>query len=156
MYEAAIAGLPNAHAISIQDDLTLIGPQQDVFAAFDRIRELAPYGLTLRMDKCAVFIPESVSAEDRSRNDLLSSIQSGGGLAGLKKVSALPPPSSASSASSPSHPASSLASPSSPLSPPAASSGGPVDLNAALKSSLDRYRQFVQDEEDDDMDEWDE
>jgi hypothetical protein len=67
MYEAAIAGLPNAHAVSIQDDLTLIGPQQDVFAAFDRVCELAPqYGLTLRMDKCAVFIPESVSTEDRS------------------------------------------------------------------------------------------
>jgi hypothetical protein len=67
MYEAAIAGLPNAHAISIQDDLTLIGPQQDVFAAFNKVRELAPqYGLTLRMDKCAVFIPESVSSDNRS------------------------------------------------------------------------------------------
>jgi hypothetical protein len=62
-------------------------------------------------------------------------------VATLKKVSAAPPPMPASS-------------PSSPLSPPGAANGG--DLNQALKSSLDRYRQFVQDEEEDDMDEWDE
>ena len=66
-YTAAIADLPDCHAVSIQDDLTLIGPQQQVFAAFDKLVQLAPsFHLTLRMDKCAVFIPESVSEADRA------------------------------------------------------------------------------------------
>lgn len=69
LYEAAIAGMPECHAVSIQDDLTLIGPQQAVFAAFDRIRELAAstYHLHLRVDKCSVFLPATVPAEDRER-----------------------------------------------------------------------------------------
>lgn len=90
-----------------------------------------------------------------NRNDLLSSIQKGGGLAGLKKVDRNAPP-PGSHASPPPLPGGA----SSPLSPSAGSSASGaksgVDLNAALKSSLDRYRQFVQDEEEDDMDEWDE
>lgn len=67
LYEAAIAGMPECHAVSIQDDLTLIGPQQAVFAAFDRIRQLAAstYHLHLRVDKCSVFLPATVPAEQR-------------------------------------------------------------------------------------------
>ena len=81
---------------------------------------------------------KSPMASPNARDGLLSSIR-GAGQATLKKVSqsSAPPPLPASS--------------------PAASSGGlgGVDLNAALKSSLDRYRQFVQDEEDDIDDERD-
>jgi hypothetical protein len=69
LYEAAIAELPECHAVSIQDDLTLVGPQEQVFKAFDRIQQMAAsFHLTLRVDKCAVYIPASVStAEDRER-----------------------------------------------------------------------------------------
>lgn len=67
------------------------------------------------------------------RGDLLSSIRSG--TTQLKKVSAAPPPVPA------------------PVSPGAANNG--IDLNAALKSSLDRYRQFVQEEDEEENEEWD-
>ena len=54
MYEAAIRDLPSVRAVSIQDDLTLVGPQEDVFLAFSRIQRMAAdYGLKLRVDKCA-------------------------------------------------------------------------------------------------------
>ena len=58
MYEAAIEKLPDCHAVSIQDDLTLIGPPEQVFTAFDRIVDLSSnYHLKLRIDKCAVYVP---------------------------------------------------------------------------------------------------
>lgn len=66
MYEAAIAQLPSCHAVSIQDDLTPVGPQAAVFEAFDRIRQMAAsLHLTLRVDKCAVYVPPSVPLADR-------------------------------------------------------------------------------------------
>src|SRR4051812_22864565 len=58
-YEAAIRDKPNCHAVSIQDDLTLVGPQEQVFAAFDYIQQhAADFQLTLRINKCAVYIPD--------------------------------------------------------------------------------------------------
>ena len=94
-----------------------------------------------------------------NRSDLLNSIQKGGGLASLKKVDKNAPP-HGSHASPPPLPGGGASSPIAALSSPSSGGGSGaksgVDLNAALKSSLDRYRQFVQDEEEDDMDEWDE
>jgi len=71
LYEAAIAGLPDCHAVSVQDDLTLMGPAEQVFAAFNRIAAAAPgYHLSLRVDKCAVYVPDSLS-DERSRAEVL-------------------------------------------------------------------------------------
>jgi hypothetical protein len=67
LYERAIADLPKTvHAISIHDDLTLIGPQQHVMTAFDRLANMAQheFGLTLRRDKCAVYVPNDESDGD--------------------------------------------------------------------------------------------
>jgi len=64
LYESAIAGMPDCHAVSVQDDLTLIGPAEQVFAAYDRIVAAAPsYHLSLRVEKCAVYVPDSLSDE---------------------------------------------------------------------------------------------
>ena len=80
------------------------------------------------------------------RSDLLASIREGG-VGMLKKVQSSPasPPPLAASPASPTAAA---------VGQKAGSGGAGMDLNAALKSSLDRYRQFVQDE-DDENDEWD-
>jgi len=71
LYEKAIADMPECHAVSIQDDLTLIGPAEQVFAAYDRIVETSPsYHLTLRVEKCAVYLPDSLS-EELSRVEII-------------------------------------------------------------------------------------
>ena len=69
LYEAAVRGRPECHAVSIQDDLTLVGPQDQVFAAFRVIQQQAgQYQLTLRVDKCAVYLPDTLADdEERSR-----------------------------------------------------------------------------------------
>lgn len=86
--------------------------------------------------------PAPKAAPAPPRVDLLSSIREGGAKAALRKVSASAPASGSGPGGA--------APPLSPVSPL-----GGVDLNAALKSSLDRYRQFVQDDSDDEEDEWD-
>jgi hypothetical protein len=64
LYEAALAGFVESHGVSILDDLTLIGPQEQVFTAFDRIQRMAAdYHLQLRVDKCAVHIPLAAQSE---------------------------------------------------------------------------------------------
>ena len=71
LYESAIAGMPDCHAVSVQDDLTLIGPAEQVFAAYDRIVAAAPsYHLSLRVEKCSVYVPDSLS-EELSRAEVL-------------------------------------------------------------------------------------
>jgi hypothetical protein len=61
MYEACIKDTPACEAVSVQDDLTLTGPQEQVFKAYDIIKNLSTsYHLTLRVDKCAVYIPATV------------------------------------------------------------------------------------------------
>lgn len=62
MWEAAIDGLKDTHAVSVQDDLSIIGPQAQVFQAYDRLtRMVDQYHLTLRTDKCAVYIPPTLT-----------------------------------------------------------------------------------------------
>lgn len=64
LYKRVIADLPECHAVSILDDLTLIGPQEQVFTAFDRIQQMAAeYHLQLRVEKCAVHIPAALTDE---------------------------------------------------------------------------------------------
>ena len=72
MYVAAIHQLLQCHAVSIQDDLTLIGPREQVFTAYDRIVTLAEkYHLTLRTEKCAVYIPPTLEC-DSTRDKIQS------------------------------------------------------------------------------------
>lgn len=72
LYEAAIDGLSDCHAVSVQDDLTLIGPAEQVFAAFDRIVAAAPdYHLSLRVEKCAVYVPVSLADEQLMHAEVL-------------------------------------------------------------------------------------
>ena len=67
MYEAAVEGLDATHAVSIQDDLNLMGPYVQAFEAFDRVAAAAPsHSLQLRVDKCVVYLPPSLSAPDRA------------------------------------------------------------------------------------------
>ena len=63
LYEAALQLMPDGHAFSIQDDLTLIGPHTQVLTAFEHIRtHSAELGLELRVDKCAVYVPADATA----------------------------------------------------------------------------------------------
>jgi hypothetical protein len=63
LYEAALRRMPDGHAFSIQDDLTLIGPHTQVLSAFEYIRtHCAQLGLELRVDKCAVYVPSDATA----------------------------------------------------------------------------------------------
>jgi hypothetical protein len=56
LYEASIAAKPNTHAIAVQDDLTLVGPATEVFAAFDQLKQQSPeYNMQLQVAKCKVF-----------------------------------------------------------------------------------------------------
>jgi hypothetical protein len=58
LYEAVVKGLPGVHAIAVQDDLTLVGAADDVFVAFDRLKQLAPdYCLDLQSSKCQLLLP---------------------------------------------------------------------------------------------------
>ena len=58
LYEAAIADLPTVKAISVLDDITLIGPLDDVMTAFDRVQaQAASFRLQLQVPKCKLFIP---------------------------------------------------------------------------------------------------
>ena len=62
LYERAIDGLPDCKAVSVLDDLTLVGPLPQVMQAYDRIKQLAAgYHLNLRSDKCQVFVPPQLS-----------------------------------------------------------------------------------------------
>ena len=60
LYENCIKDQPDCQAVSIQDDLTLIGPSKQVFTAYDYIRQHAEsYHLHLSVEKCAVYMPIS-------------------------------------------------------------------------------------------------
>jgi Reverse transcriptase (RNA-dependent DNA polymerase) len=58
LYEAVIRDLPGVRAVAIQDDLTIIGPADDVLSAFALLTQLAPsYSLDLQTDKCQLLLP---------------------------------------------------------------------------------------------------
>jgi hypothetical protein len=60
LYEAAIKDLPAVKAISVLDDITLVGPLGDVMTAFDRVKAMAAtFRLQLQVPKCKLFIPPS-------------------------------------------------------------------------------------------------
>jgi hypothetical protein len=62
LYERALAAAPACKAISIQDDFTIVGPADEVMAAYDYIFAHAhEFGLKLRADKCQVYIPPSTA-----------------------------------------------------------------------------------------------
>ncbi len=62
LYEEALQGLTGSHGVAIQDDLSLVGPYKLVMEAYDRIIKLAPkYHLKLRIDKCAVWTPPTLT-----------------------------------------------------------------------------------------------
>lgn len=61
LYENSIKDLPDVHAISVQDDLTLIGPKDQVFEAFNNIKNnAAAYHLNLCIEKCITYLPPSL------------------------------------------------------------------------------------------------
>jgi len=64
LYEEALAGQPDCHAFSIHDDITIIGPREQVFKCYDKIRAISAekYGLKLRVDKCAVYLPPTLDS----------------------------------------------------------------------------------------------
>ena len=63
LYVSVLAGSPECNAVSVLDDLTLVGPCDQVMAAYDKLKDTAAqYHLKLRVDKCAVYIPPSVDA----------------------------------------------------------------------------------------------
>ena len=75
LYERCILGRPECHAVSIQDDLSLIGPSTQVFAAFDYIQQhAAAFSLTLRVNKCAVYVPASLT-DHQLRSDIEAGCQ---------------------------------------------------------------------------------
>lgn len=81
LYEQSIKAATQLFGVSIQDDLTIIGPADRVFLAYQYILKHAiDYGLQLRPEKCQVFIPpetaatcaeatlQAIHAECKSRN----------------------------------------------------------------------------------------
>jgi len=58
LYERALQQAPACKGVSIQDDFTLVGPAEQVMAAYDYILGHAhEFGLELRVEKCQVFVP---------------------------------------------------------------------------------------------------
>ena len=83
LYETAIADLPSVKAISVLDDITLIGPLHDVMTAFDRVKaKAAAFGLQLQVSKCKLFIP-------RASHTLGESIRAAAATRGLECTSSL-------------------------------------------------------------------
>jgi hypothetical protein len=71
LYERVTAGLAAVSAVAIQDDLTLIGPAKDVFAAYDRLVTLAPeYHLDLQADKCKLLLPAMAARAPEDAMDI--------------------------------------------------------------------------------------
>ena len=82
MYEAAIKNLPDCHAVSVLDDLTLTGPAEQVMQAFERIKLQAPtLGLELQVAKCKAFTPPQMEA---AAPEVLARIRSNCASAGLE------------------------------------------------------------------------
>lgn len=62
LWEYVVPEVESTHGVSIQDDLSIIGPQAQVFAAYDRLLEkMGEHNLRLRVDKCAVYIPPTLA-----------------------------------------------------------------------------------------------
>ncbi|MDR3548323.1 MAG: hypothetical protein P4M11_08695, partial [Candidatus Pacebacteria bacterium] len=71
LYEKAIAGHPDCHAVSVLDDLTLVGPLDQVMRAYDYIALHAEeYHLQLRVDKCSVYIPPADDLSPATRHSI--------------------------------------------------------------------------------------
>ena len=50
--------LPDSHAVAVLDDLTLIGPSEQVLQAFERMKQKASeYSLELQVAKCKAYLP---------------------------------------------------------------------------------------------------
>jgi len=61
LYESVLEGFPEVKAISVLDDLTLVGPVEKVVLVFDRITQRAKeFHLQLRTEKCQVYIPHQL------------------------------------------------------------------------------------------------
>jgi hypothetical protein len=68
LYAGAKAQTQHCQAISIQDDLTLVGPADEVLKAFDYIQKEAPaLGLALQTHKCKVYLPPELQDEQEIR-----------------------------------------------------------------------------------------
>ena len=64
MYESAIKDLPQCHAVAVLDDLTLIGPAEQVMIAYERIKSCAPeYHMELQVQKCQVYLSTDQMAD---------------------------------------------------------------------------------------------
>ncbi|MDR3446153.1 reverse transcriptase domain-containing protein, partial [Dyella sp.] len=71
LYEKAIAGHPDCHAVSVLDDLTLVGPLDQVMRAYDYIALHAEeYHLQLRVDKCSVYVPPTDDLPPATRHSI--------------------------------------------------------------------------------------
>jgi len=65
LYEAALHDLPSVRGIAIQDDLSVVGPAEEVMQVFDRIMKLSPdYCLDLQVPKCKVLLPADASQRE--------------------------------------------------------------------------------------------
>jgi hypothetical protein len=65
LYEAALKAAPDCQTFSIQDDLTLVGPAEQVMTAYDYLLTHAQrdLGLELVTRKCQVYLPPTLSDE---------------------------------------------------------------------------------------------
>jgi hypothetical protein len=84
LYEDALKQCADCSAVAIQDDLTLVGPADQVLKAFAFIQAHAKddYSLELRVDKCQVFTPPAIACLPDGPS-LISSILSTCSAAGI-------------------------------------------------------------------------
>jgi len=63
LYESAIQAAQHCHGVSIQDDLSIIGPADEVMKVYDYILQHAAseFSLELCIEKCQVYIPTTVN-----------------------------------------------------------------------------------------------
>jgi hypothetical protein len=65
IYQEAVRDLPNVYGAAIADDLTLVGPKNEVMQAFERLCQLLPQaGPQMRPDKTVAWWPRAHAASD--------------------------------------------------------------------------------------------
>ena len=66
LYESAVKQVKDCHAVSIQDDLSIIGPSEQVMRVFQYIIDHAAseFSLQLTIEKCQVYIPSQIKQQD--------------------------------------------------------------------------------------------
>jgi hypothetical protein len=75
LYEAALREAVDCNGFSIQDDLTIVGPAEQVMRAYDYLKQHAQtdLGLELVTAKCQVYLPPTITAQQEQSIGLLCS-----------------------------------------------------------------------------------